>query len=59
MTGKQARRWEGRAGERFDSHYHTRRDRLDELDHTALDRFTRAVAGTVAHFAVSVDTRPR
>ena len=47
-NGKQARRWGGRAGEPFDPHYHTRRDRLDELNRTALDRFTRAAAGTVA-----------
>ena len=57
-SGKQARRWGGRAGEPFDPRYHTRRDRLDKLDSTALDRFTRAVAGTVAHFAVSIDGRP-
>jgi aminopeptidase S len=55
-TGKQARRWGGRAGERFDPNYHTPRDRLDHLDRTALDRFTRAVAGAVARFAVSTDT---
>ncbi|WP_308259274.1 M28 family metallopeptidase [Pseudonocardia sp. H11422] len=55
---KQARRWGGQAGEPFDPRYHTRRDRLDELHRTALDRFTRAVAGAVAHFAVSIDTRP-
>lgn len=57
-SGKQARRWGGRAGEPFDPHYHTRRDRLDELNRTALGRFTRAAAGTVAHFAVSIDSRP-
>jgi aminopeptidase S len=56
-TGKQARRWGGRAGERFDPNYHTCRDRLDHLDRTALDRFSRAVAGAVARFAVSTDTR--
>jgi aminopeptidase S len=57
-TGKQARRWGGRAGERFDPNYHKRRDRLDHLDRTALERFTRAVAGAVARFAVSTVTRP-
>ena len=57
-SGKQARRWGGQAGEPFDPHYHTRRDRLDDLNRTALDRFTRAVAGTVAHFAVPIDSRP-
>lgn len=50
---KQARRWGGRAGRPFDPHYHTRRDRLDKLNHAALDRFTRAVASTLALFAVS------
>jgi aminopeptidase S len=57
-TKKQARLWGGRAHEPFDRAYHTRRDRCDELDWTALDRFTRAVAGTLAHFAVS-SSRPR
>jgi aminopeptidase S len=52
-TGKQARRWGGRAGGPFDPHYHTRRDRLDRIDRTALDRFTRAAAGAVARFAGS------
>jgi aminopeptidase S len=56
-TKKQARRWGGRAGERFDPDYHTRRDRLDRLDRIALDRFTRAVAGAVARFAMSTETR--
>jgi aminopeptidase S len=48
---KHARRWGGRAGERFDPNYHTPRDRLDTLDRTALDRFTRALGGTVAYYA--------
>jgi aminopeptidase S len=56
-TRKQARRWGGRAGERFDRNYHTRRDRLDHLDRIALDRFTRAVAGAVSRFAASTVTR--
>ncbi|WP_170308705.1 M28 family peptidase [Pseudonocardia hierapolitana] len=37
--------------------HHTRRDRLAHLDRTALDRFIRAVAGTVTHFAMSTATR--
>jgi aminopeptidase S len=57
-TGKQVRRWGGQAGEAFDRNYHTRRDRVDALDRTALDRFTRAVAATVAHFSASSDTVP-
>ena len=57
-TRKQAQRWGGRAGHLFDPHYHTGRDRLDTLDSTALDHFTRAVAGVVGHAAVSIHTRP-
>lgn len=55
---KQARRWGGQAGIAFDPDYHTRRDRLDRLDHTALDRFTRAVAAALTHFAVSLEGHP-
>jgi aminopeptidase S len=55
---KQARRWGGRSGERFDPHYHTHRDRLDVLDRTALDRFTRAVAGAVVRYAGPIDAPP-
>ena len=57
-TRKQARRWGGRAGRPFDPHHHTGRDRLDTLDRTALDHFTRAVAGAVGRVAVSMHTRP-
>ncbi|MGH3996123.1 MAG: M28 family peptidase, partial [Pseudonocardiaceae bacterium] len=45
----------GRAGEVFDPCYHTACDRLDNVDSTALDRYTDAVAGTMAHFATSID----
>ncbi|MDQ3763731.1 MAG: M28 family metallopeptidase [Actinomycetota bacterium] len=54
-TAEQAARWGGRAGEVFDPCYHRACDRLDNVDATALDRFTDAVAGTVAHFAMSTD----
>jgi aminopeptidase S len=57
-TRKQARRWGGRAGRPFDPHHHTARDRLDTLDGTALDHFTRAVAGAVGRVAVALHTRP-
>jgi aminopeptidase S len=50
---KQARRWGGQADEPFDPSYHTRRDRLSRLNQTALDRFTRAVAGSIGHFALT------
>jgi aminopeptidase S len=51
-SASEARSWGGRAGEAFDRCYHSACDRLDNVDRTALDRFTRAAAGTVAHFAV-------
>ena len=54
-TAEQAARWGGQAGEVFDSCYHTACDRLDNVDSTALDRYTDAVADTMAHFAVSTD----
>ncbi len=54
-TTEQAARWGGRAGEYFDPCYHAGCDRLDNIDPTALDRFTDAVAGTVAQFAVITD----
>jgi aminopeptidase S len=50
--------WGGRAGEAYDPCYHSGCDRLHGLDRTALDRFTRAVAGTVSHFALSADPLP-
>jgi aminopeptidase S len=58
-TVEQAARWGGQAGEVFDPCYHTACDRLDNVDSTALDRYADAVAGTVAHFAMSIDGLPR
>ncbi|MGH3920160.1 MAG: M28 family metallopeptidase [Pseudonocardiaceae bacterium] len=58
-TAEQAARWGGQAGEVFDPCYHTACDRLDNVDSIALDRYTDAVAGTVAHFAVSTDDLAR
>ncbi|HVE96954.1 MAG TPA: M28 family metallopeptidase [Pseudonocardiaceae bacterium] len=54
-TAEQAALWGGQAGEVFDPCYHTACDRLDNVDATALDRYTDAVAGTMAHFATSTD----
>jgi aminopeptidase S len=51
MTVEQAERWDGEAGVVFDRCYHAACDRRDGLDLTALDRYTDAVAGTVARFA--------
>ncbi|WP_433555738.1 M28 family peptidase [Pseudonocardia xinjiangensis] len=58
-TEKQAQRWGGKAGVKFDPNYHTPRDRLEALDRTVMQRFTRALAGTVAQFAMTTDSRPR
>ena len=41
------------AGEPFDHCYHQACDRLENVDRSALDRFTDATAGTIAHFAMS------
>jgi len=55
---REARSWGGRADEPFDPCYHSACDRVDDLDRTALDRYTDAVAGTLAHFATSADPIP-
>ena len=54
-TEEQAERWGGQAGEVYDRCYHRACDRLDNVNPTALDRFTDALAGTVAHFVMSTD----
>ncbi|MGH3778414.1 MAG: M28 family metallopeptidase [Pseudonocardiaceae bacterium] len=58
-TAEQAARWGGQADEVFDRCYHEACDRLENIDSVALDRYTDAVAGTVAHFAVSTDDLAR
>jgi aminopeptidase S len=55
---REAQAWGGRAGEVYDRCYHSACDRLDNLNRTALDRNTDAVAGTLAHFATSTDPLP-
>jgi aminopeptidase S len=57
-SAPEAQRWGGRAGEAYDRCYHSACDRLDDLDRTALDRNTDAVAGTLAHFATAPDPLP-
>ena len=52
-TDAQAKAWGGRAGEKFDPCYHAACDRLDDVDRTALGRFTDAVDATLRHFAAS------
>ena len=51
---RQADRWGGQADQVFNRRYHLACDRIENVNPTALDRFTDAIAGTVAHFA----TRP-
>jgi aminopeptidase S len=58
-TPEQADRWGGRAGEVFDACYHSACDRIETLDRTALDKFSNAVAGTIARFAGSAEVPAR
>jgi aminopeptidase S len=46
-TSTQAEKWGGTAGEAFDPCYHARCDTLDNIDATALDRNTDAIANAV------------
>jgi hypothetical protein len=43
----------GTAGRPYDACYHQACDRIDAIDHTALDRNSDAVAAAVARFALS------
>ncbi|MDN5917027.1 MAG: M28 family peptidase [Pseudonocardia sp.] len=52
-TADQARAWGGRADAVFDGCYHRSCDRLENVNRTSLDRYTRAVGGTVARFALA------
>jgi aminopeptidase S len=57
-TRRQARSWGGQAGEVYDPCYHESCDGLDNINLKALDRYTDAVAGTLAYFAVSLSSLP-
>jgi aminopeptidase S len=57
-SSSEVRSWGGRQDEPYDRCYHSACDRLDNLDRTALDRMTRAVGGTLAHFATTSDPLP-
>jgi aminopeptidase S len=57
-TRRQARSWGGQAGEVYDPCYHESCDGLDNVNGKALDRYTDAVAGTLAHFAISLTGLP-
>jgi aminopeptidase S len=57
-SAAEVRRWGGRVGEAYDRCYHSACDRLDNVDRIALDRFTRAAAGTLAYFALATAPLP-
>ena len=54
-TAEQARKWGGQRGAVFDPCYHQACDRIDNVDREVLDRYLRALTGTLAHFATSPD----
>jgi aminopeptidase S len=58
-TTEQADRWGGRVGDVFDACYHSACDRIETLDRTALDKFSDAIAGTIARFADAAEVPAR
>jgi aminopeptidase S len=54
-TRGQARAWGGQAGKNFDPCYHQACDTIDNVNQDVLNHYMRAIAGTVAHFAISTE----
>lgn len=54
---RQATAWGGQAGAPFDPCYHAACDRIDQVNQVALDRYTRAAAGTIEQLA-AMPVRP-
>jgi aminopeptidase S len=54
-TRRQAKAWGGQAGEVYDRCYHQACDTIDNVNREVLNHYMRALAGTVAHFAESID----
>jgi aminopeptidase S len=54
-TSKQAKAWGGQAGEPYDRCYHGACDTINNVNRDVLNHYTRALAGTLAHFAASTD----
>jgi aminopeptidase S len=52
-TAAEARKWGGQAHEKYDPCYHQACDRIDDIDRTALGRFTDAVNAALRHLATS------
>ena len=50
---EQALAWGGQAGAVYDECYHQACDRLDNVNRVVLDHHLHAIAGTLAHFAMS------
>jgi aminopeptidase S len=57
-TDEQARAWGGQAGEDYDPCYHEDCDGLGNVNRVVLNRYLRAIAGTLGHFATSSEGRP-
>jgi aminopeptidase S len=56
-TSEESARWGGTAGVEFDPCYHSPCDRFSDVNTVALNRYTDALAGTLAYFAAT-DGRP-
>jgi aminopeptidase S len=54
-TAEQAKAWGGEAGEPYDRCYHEACDSIDNVNRDVLNRYMRAIAGTLVHFATSTD----
>lgn len=58
-TAAQAQAWGGEAGKVYDPCYHEACDRLDNVNRVVFDRYLRAIADTVAHYAAPQNTLTR
>jgi aminopeptidase S len=54
-TARQAEAWGGEPGQDYDRCYHQACDRIENVNREVLGRYLPALAGTLAHFAVSTD----
>jgi aminopeptidase S len=54
-TAKQAKAWGGKAGQVYDRCYHEACDTIDNVNREVLNHYLRALAGTLAHFATSIN----
>lgn len=54
-TSEQAEAWGGEPGQVYDRCYHEACDRIENVNRDVLGHYLPALAGTLAHFAVSTD----